>query len=229
MQTYITPIEAHELYPQDDQYNEAQRLLALELSFGDVNSAIADGVRVPVVSEWNGKDSIKAPAKLKSLQGDLYRIQLQKMNAGGWTEELRESYELIMHDGELIRQGELIIAEQTTEKEVGWHIDDQTASNGTAFVKGDVPPIEHRFRVVITSEGTSYVADGVTFDLFRADSSASIATGTADYEWQSVGLFFVRFMGQFTLGDEIHVRGVPSESVDVPNERTGIYQQRISC
>jgi hypothetical protein len=228
--TYITSTEANQAYPNDASYTSAQKASALKDSKGLVDSFIDSKYQLPVIGEWDGQTEIEAPIILKVLQKKFYRYLLEFSNVGE-TEDLKELWDTTVETCRGLRAGELDIPSATYDNEPGWHITNvaSTSTLGLVQVRG-YEPVDYRlhYKIVITSTGTQYV-DSVTYSVYRSDSATARSTGNvASLEWTVVdSRFSIRFDGQWTLNDEIHIVGIPTSDVNTTGTPKNYIQQGV--
>lgn len=233
--TYITSAEATYFY-DDAGYQAGEKSQALTISFGLVNGYLNSALNVPLIPEWNGSDTtITSPAVLKLAQGKFYEYLLRRGEVGD-TPEVKEQFDAAVQFADSITQEQLTVPESGTfEREVGWHVVSKSnAGGGDCFIKGGPPAYNQHIKLVITNAATATYPATFTYTLQEPSRSASnTSTGNAtSFLWTDVATltdgtrpFQLRWVGKWTNGDYIEVRGVAPDMVDATPPPRNVIQQ----
>jgi len=207
MNTYITLTEANELYPLSSDYTSSLQAEALSQSYGLVNSHISSELRIPAI-----KPDGQAPSILKIAQCKFYRYLLEFSNMG-FTEENQNLYNTTAEMLSKITANELTVPDlQTYPTDIGWHLVDQSITNGSIYARGSPPTQRTQYNVSFYHTGSAYpTASYMKFT--RTDSDTVKATMTGSYDWVALTLdtesIELRFDGHFTASDSFGVLGIP--------------------
>lgn len=225
--TYISAAEANYYFPNDSDYSAAQKTNALKASFGLVNAYINKEVAIPVISVWNGEDTVNAPETLKVAQGQFYEYILKRSNDGS-SDELEDMYNATANRLRGIQQGEVSIPDaQTYEHETGWSITERNCAQdlGDMYVERyPKPALKYNYRLVVTASG---YGDTITFDAYNDSSATAVGSYTNDWDsWTTVdNKFNVRFVGYWDEDDEVRLVGVPSSATDAVTSDGPVLRQ----
>jgi hypothetical protein len=234
--TYITLAEATLLYPLASgttNYSTDLKNKALSMSFGLVEDIISSQFASPIIASWNGESSSNPIASLELLQYRYFRWLLEFSNMGE-TEEAQNVKKAIDDEAQALRTRLVDISTLNYESRVGWRITEitNTGSVGWVEISGEPPSDTRHYKLKITSAGTLYVGnDTVQFSVFRDDNfgTALSTANAATYDtWQDIdSQFSVRWLGQWTLNDEVQITGTPRSAVNATGEPSRIIKSRV--